>query len=271
MKTFQSSLTVKTIDADQRILEGWATTPTPDRSMDVVLPEGAEFDLVRTPVPLLLDHDHRQACGTVEAAEVTKRGIRFRARIPKLQESGAAKEISDAAWSLLRAGLRRSCSIGFLPIEAEPRQGGGWLYRSWQWLELSLVAVPCQPEAQITTLKRAPRQRRSTVRVPNGLPIVNVDPAPRVTLPVVKLPGHEIVARKAGDSEYERRTGEKVPQSPAARAEWIRAKQISARVRGVAWASPDDIAEALRKAGKLPEPARAYHFPDLALARGGKP
>ena len=37
----------------ERIIEGWATTPTEDSSLDVVNPRGAEFSL---PLPLLFSH-----------------------------------------------------------------------------------------------------------------------------------------------------------------------------------------------------------------------
>lgn len=38
-----SLLEVKAIDEEKRILTGIATTPTPDRIGDIVVPEGAEF------------------------------------------------------------------------------------------------------------------------------------------------------------------------------------------------------------------------------------
>jgi hypothetical protein len=44
------SLTVKSVDEEQRTLTAIATTPTTDRMGDVVEPQGAEFDL---PLPFL--------------------------------------------------------------------------------------------------------------------------------------------------------------------------------------------------------------------------
>jgi HK97 family phage prohead protease len=139
------NLQIKTIDEDQRI--------------------GAEFDL---PIPFLLDHDHSEAVGEVEAAEVTATGIRFRARIKKISEPGLAKDLVDRAWHLLKAGLRKSTSIGFRPLDREPTPSGGWRFLRWEWLELSACAVPCNPEARITGLKRAPLGPRGVDRASKG-------------------------------------------------------------------------------------------------------
>ena len=45
---------------DERVLRGWATRPEFDRVGDLVMPEGAVFNL---PLPFLLDHDHEKCVG----------------------------------------------------------------------------------------------------------------------------------------------------------------------------------------------------------------
>ena len=140
-----------------RVIEGTATTPRPDRHADSVASEGAEY---RLPLPLLLDHNHVEAVGTVEHANVTAKGIRFRARIAKIAEPGAAKDLVDKAWSLVSNGLRAAVSIGFRPLEMEPLATGGLLFKRWEWMELSLVAVPANADATIDTIKRYDREAR---------------------------------------------------------------------------------------------------------------
>lgn len=152
-----STLTVRTISEDQRIIEGIATTSRADRAGDIVESLGAEFDL---PIPFLLDHNPLDAVGEVEAAEVTKDGIRFRARIKKITEPGEVKDLCDRAWSLIRNGLRRAVSIGFRPLDYEAMPGGGYRFRTWEWLELSACAVPCNADARVTGLKAEPRLAR---------------------------------------------------------------------------------------------------------------
>ncbi len=145
-----SQLQIRSIREDERLIEGWATTPQPDRMDDVVEPRGALFKL---PIPLLLDHNHAEAVGEVESAEVTAQGIRFIARVKKISEPGAAKDLVDRGWSLIKNGLRRSVSIGFRPLKQERIEGGGYRFTSWEWLELSAVSVPAQPGATITGVK----------------------------------------------------------------------------------------------------------------------
>ena len=53
MKKAYSLLQVKSVDAEQRIIKGIASTPTPDRSDDIVDPQGAKFAL---PIPFLWHH-----------------------------------------------------------------------------------------------------------------------------------------------------------------------------------------------------------------------
>ncbi|WP_165843866.1 HK97 family phage prohead protease [Phenylobacterium kunshanense] len=127
---------------------------------DVVEPLGAQFKL---PLPLLLDHNHSQAVGAVEWASANKDGIRFRARIPKIEEPGDAQALVDKAWHLTKHGLRRSVSIGFRPLETTRLDTGGYRYVKWDWYELSLVSVPAQPEAEILAVRAAENGRRAHV------------------------------------------------------------------------------------------------------------
>src|SRR3954464_15772907 len=107
-----SLLEIKSFDDEQRVVTGIASTPTPDRMEDIVMPDGAKFKL---PLPLLWQHDSRQPIGHVTHAKVTAAGIEIVAEIAR----GVTAEI-DKAWALIKAGLVRGLSIGFRPLEAEP-------------------------------------------------------------------------------------------------------------------------------------------------------
>ena len=173
----------KSVDSEQRLLEGWATRVEPDRALDVVEPRGAVFKL---PLPLLMDHDAKSAVGSVIEANVTDSGIRFKAKIAKLAEPSAIKDLCDSAWAAAKAGLRRAVSIGFLPLRAESLPSGGTRFLSWDWYELSMCSVPCAPGATIDQIKSFDRDllRRKAVRVVRlERPLVT----PRKALPVVRL------------------------------------------------------------------------------------
>lgn len=108
---------VKSVNDELREIRGLATSPSTDRAGDVVLPEGARFQL---PVVLLWQHRADEPLGHVVSATVTKAGIEVVARIAK----DVNAEI-DRAWSLIKGGLVRGLSIGFRALSSEPIAGGG--------------------------------------------------------------------------------------------------------------------------------------------------
>ena len=137
----------------QRVIEGMATTPTPDRVDDVVEPMGAKF---KNPMPLLFHHDHSKPVGTVEFGKPTKSGIPFKAKInePKADYPPALTERLQEAWVSVRDRLIAGVSIGFRNLKSEPIDGSfGVRFLEWEGLELSLVTVPANAEASIQTVK----------------------------------------------------------------------------------------------------------------------
>lgn len=139
-------LSIKSVDDEQRIIEGIASTPTLDRQGDAVDPKGATFTL---PLPLLWQHRADQPIGQVISAIASLDGIAIRAQIAK----GVAPFI-DEAWALIKAGLVRGLSIGAIPTKTEPIKGTffeRWL--EWSWLELSAVTLPANADASIQTIK----------------------------------------------------------------------------------------------------------------------
>jgi len=146
-----SLLTIKSVDDDQRVITGIATTPTPDRDGDIVESAGAQFHL---PIPLLWQHNSREPIGEVFAAKVTTEGIEIKARIAQIEDAGKLKDRLDEAWQSLKAGLVRGLSIGFKSIEDADIKGTyGIRFLKWLWLELSAVTIPANAEASIQTVK----------------------------------------------------------------------------------------------------------------------
>lgn len=141
-----STIQFKAVDVDARVIEGIASTPTPDRIGDVMDPRGAKFSL---PLPLLWQHKADKPIGQVLQATVTDAGIKIRAQIAK----GVLPYI-DEAWALIKAGLVPGLSIGWNPIDGE-RVKGGFKYTKWDWFELSAVTVPMNAETSITAIKSA--------------------------------------------------------------------------------------------------------------------
>ncbi len=149
-----SILTFKSVDDERRIITGTATTPTPDRLGDIIEPLGVKF---KNPLPLLLYHDHRSPVGTVQFDKPTKDGITFTAKIAAIAEPGRLKDRVDEAWQSVKARLVRGVSVGFRVLNNAVdymKDTGGMRFREIEVLELSLVAVPANADATISTIKQ---------------------------------------------------------------------------------------------------------------------
>lgn len=166
-----SLLTIKTIDEDKRIIEGIASTPTPDRMQDVVELDGMSFSL---PMPFLYQHNSRQPIGKVIAAKKTKDGLEIKAQIAP----DIAPYIGEA-YALIKAGLVPGLSIGFRAIEeAYNRETGGFHFIKTELYEISAVTIPANAECTIQNVKSADaqllalsgRSRQTVVTLPKTLP-----------------------------------------------------------------------------------------------------
>jgi HK97 family phage major capsid protein/HK97 family phage prohead protease len=148
-----TTLTIKGFDDVKGIIEGIATTPTPDRVGDIVDPKGAVFKL---PLPLLWQHQSGQPIGKVIEAKVTAAGIWVKCKI----ELGLLPEI-DRAFALIKSGLVDGFSIGFRGLDdgvepINPKEPWGAVkFLKWEWLELSAVTIAANGEASIQTIKSA--------------------------------------------------------------------------------------------------------------------
>lgn len=157
-----SLLNVKEIDQTDShyTIRGIASTPTPDRMGDIVEPMGAKFKL---PMPLLWQHHSNEPIGQVTFAQPTKNGIPFEAKVPKIAEAGALRDRIEEAIQSVKHRLVAATSIGFRAIEGavETLKGGGYRFKEWEWLELSLVTIPANSEATITSIKSFDQQQRA--------------------------------------------------------------------------------------------------------------
>lgn len=175
LKRAWSTIEFKAVDEDKRIIEGIASTPATDRYEDVVDSEGAQYKL---PLPFLWQHQHGTPIGWVEEVKTSKAGIRVRVR---MAAQGITEEI-DKAWSLIKAGLVRGMSIGFVPIEFAHINGTyGYHFTKWDWLELSAVTVPANAEATITSIKSIDQEHlRAVSGTSAGSKVVRLKTSPGV-------------------------------------------------------------------------------------------
>lgn len=145
-----SLLEIKSVDGDERVIKGLATSPVPDRVGDIVEPLGVKF---QNPLPLLWQHQHDKPIGHVVFDKPTDKGITFTATLPKIVEPGPLKELVDMAWQAIKAKLVRGVSIGFRGIEHAYLESGGVHFLKSEVFELSAVTIPMHQLATIQSVK----------------------------------------------------------------------------------------------------------------------
>lgn len=146
-------------DDDDRTFTGIATSIKTDRHGDIVEAEGAKFEL---PIPLLWMHNHSIPIGDVYAAKVTKDGIEVKARLRKIDGPRSLKDQMDRYWAMIKNRLVRGLSIGFRSSAYEFIDTGV-KFNEWEWLELSAVTIPANPDGKIEDIKGFPTRARESV------------------------------------------------------------------------------------------------------------
>jgi HK97 family phage major capsid protein/HK97 family phage prohead protease len=168
------TLNVKAVEENgKRIIRGTASTPNPDRMNDIVVPEGAEFNL---PIPLLWQHNHDQPIGNVIAATVNTKGITMEAEIASTDILGPLKDFLDNCWQQIQLKLVRGLSIGFNPKEYSFIDNGGIKFSIWEWLELSCVTIPANVDGTITSIKSIDRAQMAALGLIKQTPVVKLNP-----------------------------------------------------------------------------------------------
>lgn len=143
-RKYISGATLSDATLGDRQIRVIASTATPDRVKDQMIAAGCILDnYARNPI-VLAQHDPDHPIGTAKASIA---GDHIEALIT-FAPLGASRK-ADEYCALAKAGVINTVSIGYEPIEAEPLKGGGYAIKSWELLELSLVSVPCNPEALV--------------------------------------------------------------------------------------------------------------------------
>lgn len=99
-------------------------------------------------VPMLFAHDHAQVVGVWEEITETDTGLTVKGRL-LVDDVERAREVR----AMIKAGAIGGLSIGFVTKDAQ-RQGRGRKITALELHEISIVAVPCHPDAKITSIKQ---------------------------------------------------------------------------------------------------------------------
>ena len=162
MNRAYSILEIKSVNDDAREIRGVATTPNPDRMGDIVEPLGVAF---KNPMPLLWQHRSSEPVGHVTFETPTKKGINFVAKLVNVAEEGTLKNRIDEAWQSVKYGLVKAVSIGFKAVEFAFLEDGGVHFLKSEVLELSLVTIPANSDATITSVKSLDQSVRAAIGI----------------------------------------------------------------------------------------------------------
>ena len=157
-----STFEIKRANREERVIEGWASTPSVDLAGDVVDPKGMQ---TRGHIPFLWQHSHDQPIGAVLSAVAEDGGVRFKAKLATVNEPGKLRDRLEEAWGSIKSGLVRGISIGFTGLDYEPMRTGGRRFKSWMLHEISAVTIPCNSDCTVATVKAAALRQRPATRV----------------------------------------------------------------------------------------------------------
>lgn len=163
--------TVTASATDDHLPSCTITTISPDREGDRVIPEGGDFaNFMKSPV-LMWAHGGADRYGAVPIGTVTTLDIQpgrgIKASWKWLEGDVFADRIRNA-WD---QGVVRASSIGFRPIK-RISNGTGMDHETWELLELSLCAVPMNPEAVRTLKSLGLLDAPTRLFGPDGQPVV---------------------------------------------------------------------------------------------------
>jgi len=152
-KTTNSQLEIKQDGSDGKEfihLEGFASTfGNMDRDGDIIVKGAFTKTLTDADikVKLLNQHNIQQPIGAIDQLTEVDEGLFFKGRLP------LANSIVKDMHPLLQMGVLGDVSIGFQVVDADITPDGNRLIKEIKLFEISIVTIPANPKARITSVK----------------------------------------------------------------------------------------------------------------------
>jgi len=177
-----AAIETKVADSEPRTLVVKISTPTPDRSKDTVQPSGMLADnFLKNPVVMFAHNYTDMPIAKCTGLKMQDTGILATVQFP---DEGVYDK-ADTVYQMYKQGFLNAWSIGFMPLDYEENEQGGYNFKSWELFEFSSVPVPDNPEAL-------------TVMRSKG---INVDAVLEKTVETTEEKETEIVEEKAEEAE----------------------------------------------------------------------
>jgi HK97 family phage prohead protease len=123
-----------------------ASDPSVDRDGDVLLSQGCDLSAFAANPVVQVNHDRFAPPVGTAKAEIAN------GRVEALIEFAPAgvSARADECCGLAKSGVLRGVSVGFIGVDAKPRDDGrGLLFSKWQLVEISLVNVAANVNARV--------------------------------------------------------------------------------------------------------------------------
>ncbi len=172
---FGNTFEIKAVGTDSANLEeitieGFASTSSKDRSWDIIPgtawadPE-ARANYLMNPIVLAF-HDHKKPIGTCESLEVKDGGLFVRIKL--------VRSLNEKVFDAVRSGVLKSFSVGFRLLDLEYDQDtDAFILTKLELMEISVVSVPCNPEAVFQVIKSFKVSERNKMPAENNTPVVD--------------------------------------------------------------------------------------------------
>lgn len=152
--TITTARTVRGIEEEERIIEGYSNTKNIDRYNEIILPNAFRESLkrfIKTGV-ILTDHDAKKPIGRPKKAAIDKEGLWLRSLIEK------GVQYIDEAWILIQKQLKKSYSVGFRVLDTEWKEVEGFKDKirhitKLDLYEVSVVTIPANIQSVFNVVK----------------------------------------------------------------------------------------------------------------------
>ena len=139
---------------EKLFIQGVANMAVADRCNEIIPPEAWDLENFKKNPIILLEHRRDQPIGTAESFEATKAGLEYEAIIGDTDATEDLTADQIKARSLLKQGILRMNSVGFIPHVIEYDEDEDLIrYVEVELLEISIVAIPMQQDSAITSVK----------------------------------------------------------------------------------------------------------------------
>ncbi|ETT25254.1 peptidase U35 phage prohead HK97 [Rhodococcus rhodochrous ATCC 21198] len=153
LKTKLHNIKSTSIDDKNKTVVFRISDGKPDRHGEIVDQKSWDFtDYMQNPL-LILNHDSSDISNGVGQAEELWYDADDDATYGRFKVMTEVSEKAALAWKLIKAGILRTVSVGFIPDDIEWTDDGTPILKNNKLLETSLVLVPANPRAVALGIK----------------------------------------------------------------------------------------------------------------------